>query len=155
MLSFRARSCLLPGVPLTVTLHSAGFSNLQPPYTKAQASKASHHMRAWRGPLRVGSGGGQGLVARRSAAHARRRHQAWARGRDTCGSGVGAPRTTGTGRDAARAVMSERSFLACELRDARQGHTARAADAGRGRGAWRDRCRRNVAGGIRVLCLRA
>lgn len=40
--------------------------------------------------------------------------------------------------------QSERSFLACELRDARQRHTARAADGARGRGAWsrRDRCRR-------------
>lgn len=62
---------LLPGVPQTVTLHSAGFSNLQPPYTKAQASKASHHMRAWRGALARSSacrqrrGAGAGGAAQR------------------------------------------------------------------------------------------
>lgn len=119
MLSFRARSSSSRRSPD----RNAAQCRLQQPATAVHEGTdrlAKHHTTCahgvvpWRGPLRVGSGGGQGLVARRSAAqrsapgrhaHARRRHQAWARGRDTCGSGVGAPRTTGTGRDAARAVM--------------------------------------------------
>jgi hypothetical protein len=55
----------------------------------------------------------------------------------TCGAGVGAPRTTGTGRDATRAV-----FLP-SLRP-----KAGAEERRPGRGG------RNVAGGIRVVCLR-
>jgi len=62
----------------------------------------------------------------------------------TCGAGVGAPRTTGTGRDATRAVFLP--SLRPKAGDAMRSWSAEERRPGRGG--------RNVAGGIRVVCLR-
>lgn len=165
MLSFRARSSSSRRSPdrNAAVLQACNRRTRRHRLAKHHTTCA-HGVVHWRGPLRVGSGGGQGLVARRSAAPGRhahaRRHQAWARGRDTCGSGVGAPRTTGTGRDAARAVMirasapSLRASYETPASGTRHGRQTVRAVVERGAGGI-DAGVSNVAGGIRVLCLRA
>jgi len=111
----------------------------------------------WRGPVRVGSGGGQGLVARRSAAPGR--HSTRMRS-----GGMGArPRHVRRRRGCppnhrhrARCRSRSAASVPCELRPPRA-HTM-ADDALRCARSWSMEGSRpwprNVAGGIRVLCLR-
>ena len=112
----------------------------------------------WRGPVRVGSGGGQGLVARRSArtswhAHAERRHGRAAATRATPAWVPPEPPAPG------EMPLAKRSECSLRATVAKGTHGGTPADGAlrcarswsmEGSRPWP----RNVAGGIRVLCLR-
>lgn len=150
-------------VPQTVTtLRAAAAICNRPPHTKPHRLACMLHITWWwlarSCACRQRRGAGAGGAAQR---------QAWARARPSATRATPAwvppePPAPATGRDAARAVFP------CGLRTAAKAsragtHTAARRQtvrcAARGRGAWSMEAvaagaKRNVAGGIRVLCLR-